>query len=56
MGSKLSKLNKNPNKADVTPVPTSYEDDINETTYITPSIQPNIKSKKPSKLKKKILV
>ena len=56
MGSKLSKLNHNPSKANVTPMPTSYEDDINETTQITPSIQPNIKSKKPSKLKKKILV
>jgi len=56
MGSKLSKLNHNPNKVNVTPVPTSYEDDINETTYITPSTQTNKESKKPSKSKKKILI
>ena len=61
MGSKLSKLNHKANKTTVTPVPTSYEDDINETTQITPSTQPNVSNpttstKTVSKWKSKILV
>ena len=48
MGSKLSKLNHNANNSNVTPVPTSYEDDINETTQITPSTSPNVSNPKTS--------